>query len=63
MREFKKFFAGGSWVEPASTESIAVTNPTTEAVVASVPLGAAGRRRALRGGCEGGVSVVEHCPG
>lgn len=39
MYEYKRFYIGGEWVEPAGDASIEVVNPATEAVVGIVSLG------------------------
>jgi aldehyde dehydrogenase (NAD+) len=39
VRTWDRLFIAGDWVPPASTESIDVTNPATEAVCATIPAG------------------------
>ena len=39
MNKYAQFYIGGAWVEPLNKAMLAVINPATEAVVASIPLG------------------------
>ena len=39
MNQYAQFYIGGAWVEPLNKAMLAVINPATEAVVASIPLG------------------------
>jgi aldehyde dehydrogenase (NAD+) len=41
VREHKKIYVGGAWIESAATEFIEVVDPATEDVVATVPRGGA----------------------
>src|ERR1035437_297835 len=39
MQNAQKFYIDGQWVEPHSTQTLAVLNPATEAVIASIAIG------------------------
>ncbi|EKT77929.1 aldehyde dehydrogenase, partial [Rhodococcus opacus M213] len=41
MENCKKFYINGAWVDPASSETLAVINPATEKPVATIALGTA----------------------
>ena len=40
MREYSKFYIGGEWVDPSTTEHMDVIDSATEEVIGRVPLGA-----------------------
>ncbi len=39
MRDYRKFYIDGQWVDPAQTQSLDVVNPATEAVAGVISLG------------------------
>ncbi|MGQ3049182.1 MAG: aldehyde dehydrogenase family protein [Niveispirillum sp.] len=39
MREYRKFYIGGKWVDPVSTDSLDVINPATEQIAGTISLG------------------------
>ena len=39
MREYRRFYIDGAWIDPAASRSFEVVNPATEAVVAVISLG------------------------
>lgn len=39
MREYRKFYIGGKWVDPASSETLDVINPATEEIAGVISLG------------------------
>ena len=39
MREYRRFYIDGAWIDPAAPRSFEVVNPATEAVVAVISLG------------------------
>ena len=41
MREYKKFYIGGEWVEPVTPKLLDVTDPATEGVVGRINVGSA----------------------
>ncbi len=42
MREYKKFYINGAWVEPAAARALDVVNPATEEVAGVISLGSSG---------------------
>ena len=58
MRDYLKFFIGGTWVEPAQPKTLEVINPATETVCGHISLGAAADvdRAAAAGSC--GISSL-----
>jgi betaine-aldehyde dehydrogenase len=41
MHTYEKFFIGGEWVDPAGSETLKVTSPTSEDIIGSVPVATA----------------------
>jgi len=41
MRDYLKFYIGGEWVDPASPQTLDVTDPATEAVCGRISIGSA----------------------
>ena len=41
MRDYRKFYIDGQWVEPTQAKSLDVVNPATEAAVGTISLGSA----------------------
>ncbi len=41
MRDYKQFYIGGQWVDPATSKTLDVTDPATEAVVGRINVGSA----------------------
>jgi len=41
MHTYDKFFIGGEWVDPAGSDTLKVTSPTSEEVIGSVPVATA----------------------
>ena len=39
MRDYRKFYIDGQWVEPAAPKSLDVVNPATEGVAGVISLG------------------------